>query len=181
MLKEEIRPPKLLRINAAMSMPGFEESSRILHPVRTQRKVYDLPAARETLPLVSRVLDDAARQSARFAHLKLRSKRHAQAVTDWESKKAIYRLRDEMESCSAELRCLTEELEDLGIELLDAVRGAAGYPTIVNGSLAYLVYVRDETDIKHWRYRDQPKLRPIPPSWYHEVPVLTEQPEEMLQ
>ena len=163
-----------------MSMPAFEESSRLRRPARAERKVFDLPTACTMLPLVRRIVSDIVGEHSRFAHLQLQAKRHAEQTSSWEAKKALYRLHDEISASRAALRSVQEELTDLGAVLLDPVHGTAGFPTIVNGSLAYLVYQASLDDIRHWRYRDQPKLRPIPESWYSEVPLMSEQEEGLL-
>lgn len=156
-----------------MSMPSFEESSRVRRRGRPTTKIFDLPMARATLPLVRRILSDVVARHARIAHLKLDMERRRGGGT-WEEAKAGHRVADELSVQKVGLRDLLAEMAALGVELLDPLHGFAGFPTIVNGSLAYLVHRSSDEDILYWRYRDQDKLRPIPVSWYSDAFV---QPE----
>ncbi|HVJ83082.1 MAG TPA: DUF2203 family protein [Planctomycetia bacterium] len=118
--------------------------------VRRGRRVFEFNDARRTLPLVKRILADAL--EARRETLRLRKASPSGGVA----------LAEKCEAAAA----LIAEGRKLGVDILDGPAGAAGFPTIVNGSLAYFIYRHEDDDIYAWRYRDQPTLRPIPGSWY---------------
>ena len=167
-----------------MSLPSFDEPAPSFEsdlPRRRDRLVFDLPTARTALPLVTRVVADLVDRCARSAHQSLAARRlGADASADWETKKTLFRLQDEQAKTKAQFEQAHEELTSLGADLLDSARGVVGFPTIVNGSLAYLVYCHEEGDIRHWRYHDQPRLRSIPASWLETAPEPSEESEGLL-
>lgn len=59
---------------------------------------------------------------------------------------------------------LMEALRQMEIDWLGG--GSIGFPTLINGALAYFVVPAEETDVRWWRYRDQCRLHPVPTSWY---------------
>jgi hypothetical protein len=89
-------------------------------------------------------------------------------------------LEDEIRELRADLRSVIDELHRVGATLLDPVRGEIGFPTIVNGSLAYLVYRAEDDAIRHWRYRDQAKLRELPTHWIAKPVIARLEDEEGL-
>ncbi|QDU61125.1 hypothetical protein Pan216_19790 [Planctomycetes bacterium Pan216] len=164
-----------------MSMPAFEESSRVRRSRRTPKKIFDLSSARRTLPLVGHIVAEAVEVRTRWIHNRREAdKLQALRTSDWNVRKDIYRLGDEIKRDEARHEALEQELFDLGVVLMDDIRGLAGFPTIVNGSLAYLVFQHELEDIRSWRYRDQEKLRPIPQEWDAETPLLFENSEGLL-
>jgi hypothetical protein len=118
-------------------------------------------AALKILPLVRRVASDIRECS-------LERSRYAKQASDcWtEGNKAeSWRCSDRAEETQRRLDALLAEMKALDVVLLDPIRGDVGFPTIVNGALAYLVAQGEDADLRYWRYRDQPKLREIPPAW----------------
>jgi hypothetical protein len=149
-------------------MPSFEESSRVRNRVRPGRKIFDLPMARKTLPLVRAIALDAVQRYARHAHLTRELDQVKAGVRTSARLRASFTLADEADSLARAYRESVAELSALGALLLDPVRGHVGFATLVNGSLAYLVIDIADDDIRYWRYRNQPKLRKIPDCWNHE-------------
>lgn len=150
-----------------MSMPSFEESARLRRRSRGAKSFYDLCGARRTLPLLRRVLGDVVAVNARLAHQrrdleKLQTSRRK----DWHIRQEQLRLTDAIRSTRRQLGTARGELESLGPKVLDSAHGIVGFPTIVNGSLAFLVFRHEDEDFRFWRYRDQPKLREIPSGWF---------------
>jgi hypothetical protein len=141
-----------------MSLPSFEESSRVRRNVRRGRRVFELNDARRMLPLVRRILADAL--EARSETLRLRKAGAAGGVA----------LAEKCETAAA----LIAEGRKLGVDILDGAIGTAGFPTIINGSLAYFIYRHEDDDVYAWRYRDQPTMRAIPGSWYDPPPARTD-------
>jgi len=156
-----------------MSMPSFEESSKVRRCVRVGRKVFDVAGAREMLPLVRTIVADLldAQAAVAMAQRALAAAEHDAAKTD------AWRAADDLADRQKRLVTVTSELKKLGVNLLDTGRGDVGFPTIVNGALAYLVLRGEDDDLYHWRYCDQPKFRPIPRSWYQTPPARVDEPE----
>lgn len=154
-----------------MTMPSFEESSRVRRSVRLTKKIFDLQSARAVLPLLRGILADSLGHRARLAHattwLQRSQRRPQNRDVSRADRQRRYHAEDVQTAARAALQLLTEELRALEVTLLpDVGPQTVGFPTIVNGSLAYLVFRSEDEDIRYWRYCDQPKLRAIPPAWY---------------
>lgn len=164
-----------------MSLPAFDEPANERRTVRAKRKVFDLPAARLMLPLVRRVLSDVVEQTAQMAHANLQITRiRSGNCNDRKRQEQLFDLGQEVRTLQSSLSNCIDELRGLGVILSDAALGIAGFPTIVNGSLAYLVVRHEDDDLRFWRYCDQPKLRPIPESWYLEATAPKEECEGLI-
>lgn len=162
-------------------MPSYEESSRTRRSARRRPIVFELPVADQMLPLVQRIVADIVERSVRLGHLRLESQRErANTSKSWQRRCNRFKIEDQIQHDEKCLEDLRQELSDLGIKLLDAPHGIVGFPTIVNGSLAYLVYRHEDDGVWYWRYRDQPKLRPIPECWYEQNPFAEEENEGLL-
>jgi hypothetical protein len=157
-----------------MSMPSFEESSRVRRSVRVDRRVFDVAGAREMLPLVRSIIADLLDAHACVA---MSQRALAAAEQDGADKAEIWRAGDDLSERQKRLTAVQSELKKLGVHLLDTGRGDVGFPTIVNGALAYLVLRGEDDDVYQWRYCDQPRFRPIPKSWYQTQPVRIDETE----
>lgn len=147
-------------------MPLYDEYRAVKRKRHLQQRVFDLPTARRTLPLVRRIAADVVERQARLAHHELLKRRLERSRGNgWPNRQTRYWLHEELSRQRITLRQTIAELAELGAELLDGVLGVVGFPTIVNGSLAYLVFRMEDDDVRYWRYRDQAKLRPIPENW----------------
>jgi hypothetical protein len=131
----------------------------------------------DALPLVRRIVQDIRQLRRRLvlAQTEQRKWRNADRAAIEAGRR--FSLADDVRQLRDELRSVIDELHSVGATLLDAVRGDIGFPTIVNGSLAYLVYRSEDDTVSFWRYRDQPKLRPIPTQWFG-MPVVHRMEEE---
>lgn len=138
-------------------------SRRVSRSVRPLQTVFDVTLAHEALPLVRRIVTDIARHKIRLNGAQLERRRLSTEAA--ENPRRRFQLEDEIRELRNELRSVIDELHRVGATLLDPVRGEIGFPTIVNGSLAYLVYRAEDDAILHWRYRDQAKLRALPEHW----------------
>jgi hypothetical protein len=142
--------------------------------------VFDLAGARCMLPLIKRILADVVAEHASLVRDERAAQQAAGEGDSWEGKRAAFRLADAATAHKRTLEGLVAESRKLGVEILDGATGLAAFPTIVNGALAYLVLRHEDDDVYAWRYRDQPKLRPIPRSWFGQPPVHESEPEGML-
>ena len=75
----------------------------------------------------------------------------------------------ELDRALAERSVAGREARRLGMRIVAGCGGGL-FPTLVNGALAYLVLLCEDDDIYAWRYRDEPKLRPIPAAWHAAPP-----------
>jgi hypothetical protein len=58
-----------------------------------------------------------------------------------------------------------EELNGLGVNLVDDVIGEVDFPTKVNGRHAAFSWQLGEENLRHWHYADEESRRPIPAEW----------------
>ena len=149
-----------------MSIPSFEPPRRVCRPRRPERTIFDFPTAQSSLPLIRRILADLQAARVQRGHLECRFRRLAPTP---ETSAERRRLTEEAQAARRRVHEHVQELQRLGTAVLDVGLGILGFPTIVNGGLAYLVYSQEDDAIRHWRYRDQPKLRPIPEQWRSDV------------
>lgn len=146
---------------------------------RPASPVFDFALACQAIPLIRRIASDivAARRGLIQRRDELTKLVSQQSPT---GSRARFALEDQVRQLRAHLRILIDELHSVGVSLLDPVRGEVGFPTIVNGSLAYLVYRLSDDAICFWRYRDQRRLRPLPTHWKSASLVQDEVEEEGL-
>ena len=148
---------------------------------RLTKTVFDLELARAATPLVLRILADVSSLRGRLKQN--RDRRNSLDVDPLASpSRERFLLDDEAEELRAALRDVVDELHAMGVALLDPVRGAAGFPTLVNGAAAYLVVRAEDGRVAFWRYRDQPRLRPIPDHWsgVSPQPAAVDSPQALL-
>lgn len=141
------------------------DSRRISRTSRSVQMVFDVALASEALPLVRRIVADIAEYKRRLTQAQTERRRIQLSREERSNSRRRFSLDDSIRELRSELRNVIDELHHVGAMLLDPVSGEVGFPTIVNGSLAYLVYRAEEDKIAHWRYRDQAKLRPLPAHW----------------
>lgn len=146
---------------------------------RISQRVFDLALAQEALGLVHRIVSDISLLKSRLVQRRGQIDRISADPLQSKSRDR-FRLEDEARETRNDLRKVIDELHSVGVVLLDPIRGEVGFPTIVNGSLAYLVYRAENEGISFWRYRDQARLRPIPDHWRGLTTVSTEIEEEGL-
>lgn len=143
--------------------PAPRGSSRVRRLRRPVQPIFDLTLANRAVPLVKRVAVDIVELKTRLSHRQGRLRASISQTS--RSSRERFVLEDEVRRIRGDLRTVIDELHAMGVVLLNPSVGEVGFPTIVNGSLAYLVY-RSECDaVIGWRYRDQAKLRPLPAHW----------------
>lgn len=151
-----------------MSIPVHDEPPPAPFRVGTARRVrriFDVPAALERIPLLSRIVGELANLAVEHAARRQALDRQPSRSASWESRRSWLDEQDQLQELQGRIGALFEELDGLECVPLDALHGVVGFRTIVNGSLAYLVYRAGDQEIAFWRYRDQPRLRPVPASW----------------
>ena len=120
--------------------------------------------SRAMLPLVGRVMKDVMRHRQRLAELNperdlLERRRHN---LDWPQRQRRYRIHEEILTAEKELIAVEAELDALGVVLLDADTGMAGFPTMVNNRAAFFSWRSEEEGLIYWNFADD--LRPPVPS-----------------
>lgn len=161
-----------------MSSPGSnqERCSRVRV---SPRRIFDFADARAMLPLVRRIVDEWIEAAARQRRLE-RQRDELADSKNWDDRRRQFAIADDLAHATSDCRRLRGELRQLGGMLFRNRIGQVAFPSIVNGSLAFFVYLPDDQDIYHWRYRDQPKLRSIPETWYAESEKTAQKPIEVV-
>jgi len=83
----------------------------------------------------------------------------------WPERCRRYRLREEIAACEKSGLQAIEELESLGLVLLDVDRARIGFPTLVNNRRAFFSWQPGEDDILYWNYVGDDHRQTIPVSW----------------
>lgn len=124
------------------------------------KKYFTVEAANHTLPLVRAIVTDVVRQyqevhdrKERLAHI-----RHIHGESERESdtlySEEVTQIEDELEKDSVVLQGYIDELEHLGVELKDPVRGLIDFPSLQDGREVYLCWKLGEDEIGHWHELD---------------------------
>jgi hypothetical protein len=125
------------------------------------------------LPLVERIARDCvdAHTTIDSLHLELARLDRCRSQLDWPSRAHRYALEDDLTSTQKRLRTLANELDALGLHLLDSKTGLVGFPTMVNDQRAWFNWRPGEVTIEHWNFVGHTERHPVPPQW-------TEMPRE---
>jgi len=130
-------------------------------------KVFDLALARRMLPLVQRITDEIQLNQQQISLLlpeqeTLDRERRSLA---WPERSRRYHIREEIAGCERAILQAQEELEGLGLRILDLDQVRIGFPTLVNSRRAYLSWQPGEDGIAYWNYLGDTNRQPIPVSW----------------
>lgn len=143
------------------------------NPKRSQ-VVLSLTTVHKMLPLVRRILDDIL--NCRKTLLRLQPEEHRldleRRTLDWPSRQRRYVLKEEVAAAQASLNDVKEELQGLGVVLLDADTGRVGFPTMVNNRPAFFSWQKGEEGLNSWHFAEEESCRPIPPAWLKEISLL---------
>jgi hypothetical protein len=130
--------------------------------------VLNLTTARRMLPLVQRVVEDillSQRDLIRLQPEQDRLDRNRRTLA-WPDRQRRYQLREEIAAAERHLTDAVEELEALGLVLLDNDRGRIGFPTLVNNRAAFFSWQPGEEAVTTWHFAEETTRRPIPASWF---------------
>jgi len=151
---------------------GYQASDASENPERGDA-VLSLQTAERMLPLVQRIVDDFLVSRNHLARLqpeeaKLdRARRHL----DWPARQRRYSLKEEVAAAEHGVHGAREELELLGVVILDPTLGRVGFPTIVNNRKAFFSWQPGEERLHSWHFAEERQCRPIPPAWLNELSV----------
>jgi hypothetical protein len=123
------------------------------------------------LPLVQRIVEDFLIAQKSLARLQpeeeiLDGKKRS---LDWPGRQRRYRLKEELAYTENLLLAAREELEVLGVVLLDPDVGRVGFPTMVNNRQAFFSWRPGEEGLHSWHFAEETQCRPIPPAWLKEI------------
>lgn len=132
-----------------------------------------LSMAQRMLPLVQRIVEDALHNQQVLERLhpeqeKLDRQRRQLA---WPERQKRYQLREEVNQAERSLQDSLDEMQALGVALLDPDIGRVGFPTLVNDRRAYFSWRPGEDGLHSWHFAGESVCRPIPSSWLREVAV----------
>jgi hypothetical protein len=148
-----------------VTRPAYDKSTGAQATDSSRFAVFDVAGAEKTVPLLSRVLADLVETHAKFMHLRLGQRRAERSRLFASGTTPEPQLSQAIRVVESTMVDLVAELKSMGVVGWDPVHGVAEFSTVVNGSLAYLVYHLGQVSILHWRYRDETKLRPVPDHW----------------
>ena len=127
------------------------------------RTIFTLAVAWKMLPLVSRIAKDIADNNKTRRNLRQERK----TATD---RKQQYTLDDDIKDTERRIQENTEELESLGLDLLDKKVGKVGWPTIVNNSEAYFTWEPGSPTFL-WQFVGDETQHALPKDWLREIPT----------
>ena len=82
-----------------------------------------------------------------------------------------YKIHEEISATEKALNAAVNELNELGVALLDRDQGRVAFPTRINGRPAMFSWQLDEENVAHWSYEEEEVRRPIPPDWTPGTPM----------
>lgn len=148
-----------------MNCTQFEKTDPTKRAKRRSRPVFDLAQSSAMIPLVNSILKEIVERSVKMSHHELTIKRENAQSAKSARLRTLFTVRDFSETEQRQQNEATDELKRLGVTVLDRVRGVVGFPTIVNGGLAYFLFELGSSEMSHWRYRDESRARPVPVEW----------------
>ena len=134
-------------------------------------KVLNLRTVNKMLPLVQHIVADILRRHDELGRLNPaqdRLERRKRELT-WSQRKQRYLLQEDIANQDRGILDALEELQDLGVVLLDPEEGRVGFPTLVNNRPAYFTWRPGEEGLRSWQFAEENVARPIPPAWLKDV------------
>ena len=133
--------------------------------------LFNLQTVHKMLPLVQRIVNDILLRQQILANLNPQQERLQRQKRDlsWSQRKQRYALQDEISDEEQSLQDAGEELEQLGVVLLDPNAGRVGYPTMVNNRPAFFSWQPGEEGVHSWHFAEESVCHPIPSSWLKEI------------
>lgn len=158
-------------------MNGYRGNAASDAPEKPTRReiVLNLNTARRMVTLVQRVVEDILQSQNNLNRLQPEQERldRNRRSLAWPERRRRYQLREELLAAERQLHDAMDELESLGLALLDTDTGRVGFPTLVNNRPAYFSWRPGEDGVSTWQFAEDSKCRPIPAAWFKadDVPV----------
>jgi hypothetical protein len=123
--------------------------------------------ARQMIVLVSRILKDILQGNERRAQLAVEQEHldEHRLSLPWRERARRYEIQDEIANLDRTVSESRDELDRLGIAILDESTGEAGFPTLVNDRRAFFTWRPTEENLEFWQFEGEPVRRPVPASW----------------
>lgn len=133
--------------------------------------VLSLRTVQRMLPLVTRIVEDIVHSQEALDRLRpeqdrLESQKRALA---WPERQRRYDLMENISTAQCVFDGAREELQELGVVLLDPQLGRVGFPTLVNNRRAFFSWQLGEEGLHSWHFAEETVFRPIPPAWLKEL------------
>jgi hypothetical protein len=133
--------------------------------------ILSLSTAQRMLPLVQRIVEDVLKNERALVRLqpeqeKLFRQRRSLA---WPERQRRYQIQEEIDCAERNLTEAHEEMQRLGLTLLDAEIGRVGFPTLVNDRRAFFSWQPGEEGLQSWHFAEETTCRPIPAAWMREI------------
>jgi hypothetical protein len=127
----------------------------------------NLETALKMLPLVQRIIRDILQTEDSLDRLQSEYGRleRQRSTLAWPDRARRYQLQEDITREEKSLQQHLQELEPLGVALLDAGTGQIGFPTIVNDHRAYFSWRPGEDRLLYWHFAGETIRRLIPASW----------------
>jgi hypothetical protein len=151
-------------------MNGSKGNAAFNASERPERRdiVLNLNTAQRMLPLVQRVVDDVLADRKVLDRLQPeqdRLDRHKRELV-WQERQRRYQVHEEIARAEHHLSVALEELNILGVLLLEPDTGRVGFPTLVNDRRAFFSWQPGEVTLSSWHFAEETAARPIPPAWW---------------
>lgn len=155
-------------------MSGYsKKASQAEKPSSRTEPLFELPTVVKMLPLVRRIASDLLESQSEIHGLRDESCRLERLRRDlpWTERKRRYLVQETLSDVERRLRGYINELENLGVVVIELEAAQLGFPTIVNNKLAFFSWLPTEETVGHWHYdRDESRRRPVPEAWYKPLP-----------
>jgi hypothetical protein len=158
-------------------MSGFpKKASQASKPAGRTEPLFELPTVVKMLPLVRQISADLTEGRTNLLKLRSEGDRLDRQRRDlsWPERQRRYAVHDAISEAERRVRSLVNELENLGVVVIDVTTAQLGFPTIVNNKLAFFSWLPGEDTVAHWHYDDDfSRRRPVPEAWYKPLPQRT--------
>jgi len=130
-------------------------------------KVLNLRTVQKMLPLVQHIVAEFLRRHRELGRLnpaQARLEREKRSLS-WQQRKERYLIQEEITLQDRGVQDALEELNGLGVVMLDADLGRVGFPTLVNNRAAFFTWSPGDEGLRSWQFAEENVARPIPPAW----------------
>lgn len=133
--------------------------------------IFSLTTVQKMLPLVGRIVDDYLHSQLAHVRLEPEEARLDRQRRDlaWPERQRRYEVKEQLTQAENSMSAAVEELDGLGVRLLDADLGRVGFPTMVNNRRAYFSWRHGEEGLHTWHFAEEEVFRPIPAAWLKEL------------
>jgi hypothetical protein len=154
-------------MNGSTGNKAFDASEK---PERSE-VFLSLNTAQRMLPLVQRIVEDILIYQRTLDHLQPEHDRleRKRRTLGWPERQRRYALGEEVAAAEGGLQNAFEEMQALGVSLLDPETGRAGFPTLVNDRRAFFTWQPGEETLRSWHFAGETLCRPIPSAWMNEI------------